>query len=247
MSFYEFLVNLAVKYRDNAFVKALFGKPYHYYLVYKAKQFHKREKANFKKYALDAISTLDECLTRNGFPYSLATGTLLGAVREKGFIPHDEDIDIFMWIEDYSPRLIDELSKVGIKLDHSYSIENDKLGKEDSFKYKGVQIDIFYIYPAIDDYPYFTDYFVFHDSPTKALSVKRHGGLMPRRLQLPIKKQFMRVPFECIELPICINAHEVLQFRYGLNYMIPNAKWMAGDFNPNVTEWPEKVGYITTY
>lgn len=35
-----------------------------------------------------------------GLKFSLAFGTLLGAVRDKGVIPGDEDVDVFVWDED---------------------------------------------------------------------------------------------------------------------------------------------------
>lgn len=50
---------------------------------------------------LDLIEKLKEVCERNQLKYFIAGGTLLGAVRHKGFIPWDDDVDFLMPREDF--------------------------------------------------------------------------------------------------------------------------------------------------
>lgn len=63
-----------------------------------------------KDISLEILTELDKVCKRYHIPYFLAYGTLIGAVRHKGFIPWDDDIDVWVKLDDYD-RLIKLLQK----------------------------------------------------------------------------------------------------------------------------------------
>lgn len=57
---------------------------------------------NKQQRLLNLIIKYNKACEKLGVSYSLACGTALGAIREKGFIPWDDDLDIMMRLSDYN-------------------------------------------------------------------------------------------------------------------------------------------------
>lgn len=75
---------------------------------------------------LAMLKDIDKVCTEYNIPYYLGEGTMLGAVRHKGFIPWDDDIDLLMMREDYERFLKIAPEAMGEKyeIQHYTTMEN---------------------------------------------------------------------------------------------------------------------------
>lgn len=119
--------------------------------------------------SLDILMEIDRVCRENNLTYWMDFGTLLGAIRHKGFVPWDDDIDITMPIDDFNEfiRIGQSKLKKGFFLQTEKTDPGSNMGKGlfkvrmdgtlfindfDDFSksyHKGISIDVF----AEEPYP----------------------------------------------------------------------------------------------
>lgn len=133
---------------------------------------HKRNELTleeYKKILVDALGFIHETCEKNRINYSLLGGSLIGAIRHKGIIPWDDDIDIVLDTKNYQ-KLIKALTNT----------------KDDKYKLLTADIENTYYYPyaklvdtstdveeigckKIHDYGAYIDIFCYHNAPKTKL------------------------------------------------------------------------------
>lgn len=119
---------------------------------------------------LDILQNVHDFCVAYGIHYSLAYGTLLGAIRHKGYIPWDDDIDIAMLRPDYEKFMREYKDEVyrfcECRLDKDIHIGFGKVEdtrtiiiEAGNTKNLGVTIDVFPIDDLCDSYEESVSYF----------------------------------------------------------------------------------------
>lgn len=134
-----------------------------------------------KELQFDILKDIDSFCRKNDIQYSLAYGTLIGAIRHKGYIPWDDDIDIWMPRKEYNKfkelyksrrfKLIDSYNGCLLPYGKVYD-SNTVLIENVNYSFsKGIFVDVF----PLDYLPC---------DPDKALKVKKEAGVFFRLLRI---------------------------------------------------------------
>lgn len=106
-------------------------------------------KSNAQLIETDMLMEMDRICKKNNLKYYMAYGTLLGAVRHKGFIPWDDDIDIVVDIDIYKKfcdtirnEISDKYVLNSIDWDVNYDLFIARIGLKNQ-SHHSVYIDIF--------------------------------------------------------------------------------------------------------
>ena len=127
-----------------------------------------------KKIQLEILDVVHHFCQENGITYFLSSGSLIGAVRHKGYIPWDDDIDLYMPRKDYD-RLVSAFNMdnrqryrvVSLLTDENCTLAFAKVERTDTRIIEhvdypmalGINIDVFPVDGVPDDLEERTKYF----------------------------------------------------------------------------------------
>lgn len=185
-----------------------------------------------RKNGVVALAHIVDVLERRKIPAYAAYGTMLGFVRDHGFIPNDDDIDIGVMPGEWTPsrlmRILTEEEGFGFVFAFSYK------GRITEFKlvYNGVPVDFFFYERRQDNFfahAYYYEYTVNYPSE-KANTAKL--------ITEPAVDEIGFVKVFGMDVPVPSNYEYVAEALYGKTWRIPNSEW-DDSMHPTIVTLPE--------
>jgi len=176
----------------------------------------RRENKAFNNFGNTVLLKAKDALEEIDVHFWLDFGTLLGVYRDGKLIGHDTDVDIAIFLKDYSPKIEEAMQKHGFSYTHRIDIDNGTKALEQSFAYKDVAIDIFY-------YTQQGDQNVCHLFP-----LNKQKERVCREIYTTFDG-FTTIDFLDTQWQIPKNTEQRLSDTYGEEFRIPIKNWYTPD------------------
>lgn len=202
-----------------------------------------------QKIQLDMCLEVKRICEKNNIAYFLEGGTMLGAVRHKGVIPWDDDLDIAMLREDYNKFII----ACKHDLDNKYFLQNWDSDKGYGLFYSKLRLNgtTYTEYNSMNTKTHkgvFIDIFVFDNSPDdiKKKELQKRKTYIYKRLILT-KLKYSHYDKNSIVKRIVYLTLGVILKMTPLNYLKNKLIKYATMANHNKTEYMVNVGSPYSY
>jgi len=206
----------------------------------------KKRVKNFKLYGKAALLELKKAFDELGVEFWLEYGTLLGAYREGGFIAHDDDIDVGVFLNKHSSTLQATLEKHGFKLHREILVDDGLYAREETYRKYNIDIDIFYFKNSKDSQYFYVHDFKAEDGKSWAKSIQDNGGLVTRERKFtPFKLEKLHFLEEEFWVPTATKEH--LASVYGEDFMTPNSSWNPYNKPKNIEVLHTKIAKVITH
>lgn len=186
------------------------------------------------------LQRIVDVFDRHQVPGFVAAGSLLGFVRDGGFMPHDDDIDVGVLPGKWTPvRLLRMLvEEEGFKFVFAFRFRNRTV--EFKVSWNGVSIDVFCYERQGTDF-YCTCFYYFPEIKYPAENANSVWRIHEYNIQA-----IKRMTFLDMDVPVPSEPEKVVEKLYGADWRVPNPNW-DDSMHPGREVMEGEFGYSVTY
>ena len=213
---------------------------------------------------LEVMKYIDAICRKNGVVYYIMGGTALGAIRHGGFIPWDDDLDIFMTPAEYEKFkaamsadgnkkfMLQEWRTVKKHLEYAKVRMNGTTFIERAFQnrkdlHQGIYVDIMMLHKVPESG--FIQKMVYYESKFVTLYGLSQRNSRPKSRAEALVLKLMKILPSQLIARMCYNSiykYEDMKERFKWCYWITPAKFRSGLFDKSFFEEPVDVPFEDT-